>query len=170
MPRYAPSNPSPENIQCELCEHETTTGICAFCASAMSELGVLEEWEKARDAGDDEMARRILSSHRSTGPVTIEPKWATSIEGRIYDFRTKTLKVTVHRYVGYPPEAWLLTCVPFFDKHLLDSTELAEAQREAKLLVFHRVLELAQEVQGWDEEKKGPLKKLVEKTMGGKGA
>lgn len=116
------------------------------------------------------MPRRLRSSHRETGPVTIEPKWATSIEGRIYDFRTKTLKVTVHRYVGYPPEVWLLTCVPFFERHALESRDLEEAQREAKLLVFQRVLQLAQEVQGWDEEKKGPLKKLVEKTMGGKGA
>ncbi len=115
------------------------------------------------------MTHRIRSSHRETGPVMVTPKWSASVPGRIYIFRTKTLAVTVHRYVGYPPEVWLLSCAPFFDKHVLENTALEEAQREAKLLVFQRVLELPQEVQGWDEEKKGPLKKLVEKTLGTKG-
>jgi hypothetical protein len=47
---YSPSNPSPVPIKCELCDGQTTTGICASCASRLNEEGKLAEWERTRMA------------------------------------------------------------------------------------------------------------------------
>lgn len=47
--RYSPVYPSPVNIKCELCEHDTTTGICAFCAEGLCQEGKLTAFEMARD-------------------------------------------------------------------------------------------------------------------------
>ena len=49
--------------------------------------------------------------------------------------RAGQLRVSVHRHRHYDPEAWLLSCSPFFDCRVLASKELEEAKLQAVSLV-----------------------------------
>jgi hypothetical protein len=50
------------------------------------------------------------------------------------------LRVTVHRHIHYPPDQWLLSCAPWFDKRELESKDADAAKDEAVTLVL-QVLE-----------------------------
>lgn len=51
---------------------------------------------------------------------------------RCWEWCRNGLRITVHRYVGHPPDAWLLTCYQLaIDRHELRHTELCRAQAEA---------------------------------------
>jgi hypothetical protein len=50
------------------------------------------------------------------------------------------LRMTVHRHIHYPPDRWLLSCDPWFDKRELSSVDATKAKAEAVELVM-QVLE-----------------------------
>lgn len=67
---------------------------------------------------------RDKTSYSQMDPEPRVPRtWELKING---DFR-----VIVTRYVGYPPDQWLMTCRPFFELEELKSKDAEEAKREA---------------------------------------
>ena len=51
------------------------------------------------------------------------------------------LRVTVTRHIHYPPDDWLLFCLPFFDGRVLKAKDIKQAKCEALLLVKEKLRE-----------------------------
>ncbi len=56
--------------------------------------------------------------------------WATACAG---------LKISVHRHIHHAPDAWLLTCAPWFASHELKSKAAPIAKQQALDLVRERL-------------------------------
>lgn len=63
---------------------------------------------------------------------------------RVWHFDCGDLRVVVHRHIHYAPDAWLLTCSPFFDKRELYAKDADHAKAEALALVREKVKTLAE--------------------------
>lgn len=49
------------------------------------------------------------------------------------------IRLRVHRHRAYRPDQWVVTFGAWFDSHLLDATDLVQAQMEAARLVTNRL-------------------------------
>lgn len=66
---------------------------------------------------------------------------------REFEIRTESLRITLHRYIGYPPETWLCSARPLFDKQVMDSTDADEAKAQGLALVKATIAKWAKEVE-----------------------
>ena len=63
-----------------------------------------------------------------------KPRSVSSSSVRVVD-----VHVCVHRYTGYPPDCWFLTCEPFFKMKELLNKDVEEAKVEALGLLAARL-------------------------------
>jgi len=56
----------------------------------------------------------------------------------VWGLKTKTMRISVHRHIHYPPDMWLCSC-GLFDKLALESKDIDAAKAEA-LRKVHEVL------------------------------
>ena len=49
--------------------------------------------------------------------------------------RAGAFKISVHRFIGYAPDLWFVSCSPFFNVKELKSKELEEAKCQAAAMV-----------------------------------
>lgn len=63
---------------------------------------------------------------------------------RVWHLDCGDMRVAVHKHIHYAPDAWLLTCSPFFDKRELCAKDADDAKAEALALVREKVKTLAE--------------------------
>jgi hypothetical protein len=72
--------------------------------------------------------------------------WVDQKDGA--ELQTKSLRIIVHHYVGYPPESWFVTChdLNVVIRALEDAKTLDDAKVLGLLLVFERAKILKEEI------------------------
>jgi hypothetical protein len=79
------------------------------------------------------------------GQRTASRKWAETSGG--YEAYTPTMRISVHRYMGEPKDAWFLTCYDLGVQRMpLKSKTTQAAQAEAMSAIREHVRKLANEL------------------------
>ncbi len=60
---------------------------------------------------------------------------------KVWKLKSKDLPLIVHRHIHYGPDAWLVTCDPWFNRYELRTTEEEQAKAMAINLVRTRLKE-----------------------------
>lgn len=82
----------------------------------------------------------------------VELKWDAQSKrsGDAYAFNAHAegMRITVHRHIYYPPDMWLLSADPWFDKVALYSKIPEDAKAEAVQMVLTRAERLVAALKG----------------------